>query len=584
MPQPITWTVGPQRWRVHPELTTADGTACVLLGPNGLRLAEWLADGTAQVAKQAPHRAIYRVRLPGLDLFLKEYPRHGGKSWLRRLLRGNKAVGEYDRALAVAARGVPTVEPLAVGETVEGRGADYLVTRTLPDVRPLNAFLESTLPTLPPERQTCLRQRLARRLGELLARMHDGGVRHDDLHPGNLLLRLDGDEPTLYLVDLHAVRLGAPLGEAARRDNLAVLNRWFALRAGRTDRLRFWHAYDAARRQPLGARRVTAAARAIEEATLSSNLRFWAQRDRHCLGDNRYFRRARAPGVTGHVVGDFDAALLERFLADPDAAFGWPNVRVLKHSRSSTVAALEVGWNGARRRVIYKRFAVTRRSDPWAALLRPTAALRSFVLGHGLRRRGLPTPRPLGVWHRRRYGLSWEGYLLVDEVPDAVDLGAHVARLAASAGGASRRRLRGLIEQAARLAARLHQRGLSHRDLKAPNLLVSPALWSPTLPERPEVGAAAAAGGADQLWLVDLVGVRRLDRVPHRRRLRDLARLAVSFVGQAALTSADRLRFLRGYLGWGLSGRLGWPRWWRALAAAVAAKVERNRRRGRPLG
>src|SRR5438067_506 len=127
MPEPIAFTAGPQRWHVHPDLVVpgAAGPACVLLGPDGLRLPEWLAGG-----------------------------------------------------------------------------------------------------------------------------------RHADLHPGNLLLR-PGHEPTLYLVDLHAVRLGPPLTEAARRANLAVLNRWFMLRAGRTDRLRFWHAYDAARRQPVGPRHVT---------------------------------------------------------------------------------------------------------------------------------------------------------------------------------------------------------------------------------------------------------------------------------------------------------------------------------------
>jgi hypothetical protein len=90
--------------------------------------------------------------------------------------------------------------------------------------------------------------------------------------------------------------------------------------------------------------------------------------------------------------------------------------------------------------------------------------------------------------------------------------------------------------------------------------------------------------GTAEVWLIDLVGVRRLDYVTEARRQRDLARLATSFVGHPALTNADRLRFLRAYLNWGLSGRLGWPTWWRTIADAVEDKVARNQRRGRPLG
>src|SRR5262249_26115772 len=151
-------------------------------------------------------------------------------------------------------------------------------------------------------------------------------------------------------------------------------------------------------------------------------------------------------------------------------------------------------------------------------------------------------------------GLPFEGYLLVEEVPDAVDLLTRANELAGRPDSAGRRELRGLIDQAARLAARLHERGLTHRDLKAANLLVSPAPWSPTLPERPELARATAADGAAHVWFVDLVGVRRPGKVPRARRVRDLARLAASFVGHPALTATDRLRFLRGYLRWGLHG------------------------------
>ena len=96
-------------------------------------------------------------------------------------------------------------------------------------------------------------------------------------------------------------------------------------------------------------------------------------------------------------------------------------------------------------------------SDPLASLFRTPAALRSYTLGHALRFRGLPTPRPLAVWHRRRLGMHGAGYLLMDMVPDAVPLHECVDALAglpaARAPAAPRRRS---LAELARLVRTLH--------------------------------------------------------------------------------------------------------------------------------
>jgi hypothetical protein len=62
-----------------------------------------------------------------------------------------------------------------------------------------------------------------------------------------------------------------------------------------------------------------------------------------------------------------------------------------------------------------------------------------------------------------------------------------------------------------------------------------------------------------------------------------LARLHASFHRHPAVSRADKLRFLHLYLRANLRGDGGWKRWWREVAQATAAKVERNRRSGRPL-
>jgi tRNA A-37 threonylcarbamoyl transferase component Bud32 len=636
----LEWTAGGIRWQLREGALGGVFDPAGLFGPDGLRLDEWLATGRARVVKQTPERVVYRVTLPGLDFHLKHCLPRGPRDTMRSWVRPSKARLEYDRALALAERGVPTWTPLGLGESCAGPGpaASFLLTRTLPDVRPLDVCLEPFLrpPDPGPEEghRALHQQALAVALGRFLARLHRAGVRHPDLHPGNLLLGPAGEEgPALYLIDLHAITLGEELDWPASRESLVMLNRWFALRSGRSDRLRCWHAYAEARsgspampwsvedetptgeahppRVPpawLGApegepgwpatpvalssqhsggppgepsERIRALARELEERTWRSNRAFWLHHDARCLGGNRHFRKVHGPEVAGHAVTDLDEQALADLLADPDAPFSWPGVRLLKDSRSATVAEFDLpAPGGGMRRVIYKRFHLTRWSDPLVALVRPAPALRSYVMGHGMRVRCLPTPRPLGVWHRVCYGLPQEGYLLTDKVPQARHLRAYVDSLAGLPPRERLRALRPLIEQAARLVRVLHARGLTHRDLKAGNLLVSPQAWH-VGPRGTEEGPP---DGQDHLWFIDLVGMRKPRRVSPARRLQNVTRLHVSFHRHPLVTRTDKLRFLRIYLCWGLRGRAGWKKWWREIDRATQEKVARNLRNRRPLG
>ena len=48
----------------------------------------------------------------------------------------------------------------------------------------------------------------------------------------------------------------------------------------------------------------------------------------------------KAGAIRGHAVRDFPEPALRALLANPDGAFSWPDTRVLKDSRTSTVAAV----------------------------------------------------------------------------------------------------------------------------------------------------------------------------------------------------------------------------------------------------
>lgn len=249
----------------------------------------------------------------------------------------------------------------------------------------------------------------------------------------------------------------------------------------------------------------------------------------------------RGSSIRGFAVADVPTD----FLADPDALFTRPTTRILKDSRTSTVAEVVMPTADGPREVILKRFNIRRRSEFLKNLFRRSPALRSWVVGHSLRDRWLPSPRPLAYFHRTRFGCPAEGYLLTEKVPGAVEL----------RDGATRE----VLDKLARTVRAMHDRGVSHRDLKAPNVLLEHGT-TPTL--------------------IDLVGVQTRVRVAFRQRVKELARLSASFL---TARHSDRLRFLRAYLAAGPRRPEDWKAWWRAVRGATLAKVAKNRRSGRPL-
>ncbi len=546
---------GGRVWHLSPE-----GEA--LFGSAGPDLDRWLADGSAEVVKHGPHRTVSRVALAAGTIYVKHCRINGPRAWIRETLRPPKARLEFENAAWLISLGIGAAVPLAWA-TADSLwpGESYLVTRDLAPAVPLADFLESRLPALPPDSQAQVRRQLARGLARFLALLHDSGVAHPDPHPGNFLVEVpDSLAPHFSLLDVHAVRFGAPLSWAESRANLVLYNRWFQLRASSAERFRFWREYRLARRTLS----VPDAPAELERATCASNRRFWAARTERYKGTHKSVRNVRAGSVCGLAVRDLPDDFLRELLANPDAAFTWPGAKLLKQCVSSTVAELEVPTPTGPQAVILKRVNMRTALDPVKNLFRSSAVRRSWLLGHGLRERWLPSPRPLAMFHRYRTGaLPAEGYLLTEKVPDAVGLPEAVK----ACGNALV--LRVWSERLARVVRAMHDRGVSHRDLKAPNVMLQ--------------GAATDPASATPV-LIDLVGVRAsASEVSFARRARELARLNASFLAMPHVTRTERLRFLLAYLRAG-ERQSDWKKWWKAVSQATAAKVAKNRRSGRVLG
>ena len=565
---PPFWTLGGFRWRALADWRT------FLFGPQGLRLKEWLASGRAEIVKHSPRRTVYRVDLPERAFFIKLYRSSAWLDVARRLVRPSTAQREFERAREAARRGVPTVRCVAVGERIHRGlpGENLLVTEAIPESCSLTEYVEQHLPQLPAAERSLMRRKLAESLARLCAAAHRAGVLHDDLHPGNVLVRLDtcsadrddAHLPQLHLIDLAGAKLSGALDWQRSRWSLVMLGASWAGQASLSEAWRFWRTY-LGERPELPSPGLRRGAREIAARIWARRRRIARSRDRRALGDNREFYRLAGLAAQGHAVTDFPYAEFKRLLAEPERLLADGVHRPLKLAHRSVVVQAELSLASGAVRVAYKR---VRAKNWWKALaffLRRSPALDAWRLGHALLLRGIATARPLVVCETKGFGLGRDSYLATQWIEDAINLHLYCWKLARSPADERRRRTRQAATALGGLLGRMHAWHISHPDLKGCNLLVA---------ERPE---------AVEAFLIDLDGVRLSRGFGGGVRARNLGRLATSLEAHPWVTHGDRLRFLRAYLREAALPAGDWKRIWRAAAAASRAITRRLTRRGRQV-
>ncbi len=525
---------------------------------------DFLRNHNGSQIKNGSHRSVSSFTIERDVYFIKNCKIGNARAFLREWLRPPKAKLEFDKAHQLREKNICTIVPMAWAIPPSFfPSSSFLLSKAIRG----SISLEEIVTNLLNNRKNNFEEwsQLSSTLGRFVGLLHENGVVHPDFHTGNLVFGGDqsDQDKEWHLLDLHAVVIrNQPVARKASLENLAVFNRFFQLAVSPTVRLRFWYAYNQARKKIFSHNDLAQ----VEKMTNLSNRRFWSVRSKRYFGTNRTFIRIKKKNCVVHSRRVLEPSFIEKLIIDPDYPFYSQNVTVLKNSRSSFIVEIEVPTEGGIKKMVYKKI----NQKYWFSSLlnhfRISPLLRSWIFGNSLIDRYLPTPLPYLALYRRQLGFETEGYLLCEKLNDAIPLHQAIQNILQFQQAQQFRSKQALIIQLAQLIRQMHDRFISHRDLKSSNIFCqihNPKQFS--------------------IWFLDLVGVRSYRNLTSLRKNKDLMRLNVSFLNSRMISSTDKLRFLNAYFGRNWELRANWKTSWRIIERLSLEKTKRNLKMGRVI-
>lgn len=500
-----------------------------------------LCDSLGERVKDGPHRTVWRLIGPWGDIHVKKNPLHDIRALARRMIRPSKSEMEAVNAFKLKSQGINSLEILGLGEEKKWGGAAWLISRSICNAVPLDkAFSSASAAEL---------HQITKSFALSLARMHDAGAFHADLHPANILLE---SKEKVYYLDIHNLVWSFP-NIHTRISNLVILNRWFQIRTTPWARTRFFREYFRVWQKSLviGQYDYRALARLIEEKTHQSNQLLWANRDKRCLFTNREFHSLDHNGWKLNVYRPVNKDILSVLSS---TSTHLPFSHTFKMSMTSTVGLIKIQAENILVDAVLKIIPHRRKLFDWLRSCWELPGRKAWRIGHAMRGRGLPTPLPLGYSFKMNL-VGGEERLAVEFLPNSLQLDVWWTRHSEQP-----QKLMCMIIVLALIIRRMHLNGVRHRDLKAANILIDQQ---------------------DSPWIVDLAGAALYRVVPEHIKLKDLARLARSAISLGLGLTAC-LRFFKAYEIGGLGP--DWKSKWRFISKIVLDASLRQQRRGRPSG
>jgi len=179
---------------------------------------------------------------PSAGIYYKEFLPRNRWEKLKALLRGSRCQRAVSMVAELTERGFHTPAVLSSGNIDNNR--DYLVTEAV-DAAGIASYFASYLRGSNSAAIIAWKRQVIRALGREIGRLHQQGIIHGDLRPNNVLIEFGQPTPTFHFIDNERSRCWnrQPTQKLIEK-NLVQIGMLYSLDLSRSDRLRFFYAYQ----------------------------------------------------------------------------------------------------------------------------------------------------------------------------------------------------------------------------------------------------------------------------------------------------------------------------------------------------
>ena len=347
---------------------------------------------------------------------------------------------------ALLKAGIPTPDLLFTGKSTDKKVAVLLFKYIYPS-KELGELWNIT-------EDIKVKRNLIGKLMGILAKMHQAGIKHLDLHLNNFLIKND----EIYTIDGTSIKWNKnslPLKMGDRINNLALLFAQFTipdyiivsdLYAEYVKASGFKDTKDILHKLQLRIKR----------------WRKWRIKNYLRLNSKEYSELICGKSFTRFMLCKraYDTPAMTAFLDDPDRIINDPKSLFLKKGNSSTVIRIKIDQHD----LVVKRYNIKNIRHRLRRFLRPSRATHSWQSAHLLLMIGIATPMPVAMLERRFGYFRSKAYYVYEHIdgPNAIDF----------FNDGSLQQKRNVAKRISDIFKILAIAKISHQDMKGTNIII----------------------------------------------------------------------------------------------------------------